>query len=33
VADAITKFAGSMTFVYGHVVLFAVWMLMFENSA
>lgn len=26
VADAITKFAGSMTFVYVHIVLFAVWM-------
>jgi uncharacterized membrane protein len=31
-ADAITKFAGSMTFVYVHIVLFAVWMLMFEKS-
>ena len=26
VADAITAFAGSMTFVYLHVVLFAGWM-------
>ena len=32
VADAITSFAGSMRFVYIHVVLFAVWMLVFEKS-
>ena len=32
VADAITKFAGSMMFVYVHIVLFAVWMLIFEKS-
>jgi uncharacterized membrane protein len=32
VADAITAFAGSMLFVYIHVVLFAVWMLLFERS-
>jgi uncharacterized membrane protein len=32
VADAITKFAGSMTFVYLHAVVFAVWMLFFESS-
>ncbi|MFF8925871.1 DUF1003 domain-containing protein [Streptomyces longwoodensis] len=32
VADAITKFAGSMTFVYIHAVVFAVWMLLFESS-
>jgi uncharacterized membrane protein len=32
VADAITKFAGSMTFVYIHVVLFAVWMVMAESD-
>ncbi len=32
VADAITAFAGSMKFVYVHVVLFAVWMLVFEKS-
>ena len=32
VADAITKFAGSMTFVYAHVVAFAVWMLLAESS-
>src|SRR5882757_5749074 len=32
VADAITKFAGSMAFVYLHVVAFAVWMVLFEKS-
>lgn len=32
VADAITAFAGSMNFVYMHVALFAVWMLVFEQS-
>jgi uncharacterized membrane protein len=32
VADAITSFAGSMNFVYLHVALFAVWMLVFEQS-
>jgi uncharacterized membrane protein len=32
VADAITAFAGSMTFVYVHIVLFAAWMLFFEHS-
>jgi uncharacterized membrane protein len=32
VADAITKFAGSMMFVYLHIVLFALWMLFIENS-
>ena len=31
-ADAITKFAGSMAFVYLHVVVFAVWMLFAESS-
>jgi uncharacterized membrane protein len=30
VADAITKFAGSMMFVYIHVVIFAVWMVAVE---
>jgi uncharacterized membrane protein len=30
VADAITRFAGSMTFVYVHAVAFAVWMLAVE---
>ena len=32
VADAITKFAGSMTFVYLHAVVFAIWMLFVESS-
>ncbi|MEX2268635.1 MAG: DUF1003 domain-containing protein [Acidimicrobiia bacterium] len=32
VADAITAFAGSMLFVYIHVVLFAVWMIAFESD-
>jgi len=32
VADAITAFAGSMNFVYLHVFLFAIWMLLFEKS-
>ena len=32
VADAITKFAGSMNFVYIHAVAFAVWMIAFEKS-
>ncbi len=32
VADAITRFAGSMAFVYIHVALFAVWMLLAESS-
>ena len=32
VAGAITAFAGSMRFVYVHVVLFALWMLLFEKS-
>jgi uncharacterized membrane protein len=32
VADAITAFAGSMLFVYLHVALFAVWMLVLEKS-
>lgn len=31
IADAITEFAGSMSFVYIHIVLFAAWMLKFEN--
>src|SRR5215211_2127369 len=31
VADKITAFAGSMQFVYLHAVLFAAWMLFFEN--
>ena len=32
IADAITAFAGSMRFVYVHVVVFAVWMLFIESS-
>ncbi|MGZ4745607.1 MAG: DUF1003 domain-containing protein [Oryzihumus sp.] len=32
IADAITKFAGSMTFVYLHVLVFAGWMLFVEKS-
>ena len=32
VADGITSFAGSMRFVYIHVLLFAVWMLFLEKS-
>src|SRR5207247_9136251 len=32
IADWITGFAGSMNFVYLHVVLFAVWMLFFESK-
>jgi uncharacterized membrane protein len=32
VADAITAFAGSMPFVYVHIVVFAMWMLFVENS-
>jgi uncharacterized membrane protein len=32
VADAITAFAGSMSFVYLHVVIFVIWMLLVEKS-
>src|SRR6478752_419903 len=32
IADNITAFAGSMNFVYLHIALFAVWMLVFEKS-
>jgi len=32
VADWITGFAGSMNFVYLHIVLFAVWMLFIEKN-
>jgi uncharacterized membrane protein len=32
VADAITRFAGSMRFVYLHVLGFAAWMLLAEGS-
>jgi uncharacterized membrane protein len=31
-ADAVTAFAGSMTFVYIHVAVFAAWMLVLERS-
>jgi uncharacterized membrane protein len=32
VADAITKFAGSMMFVYLHIVIFGIWMVFIESS-
>ncbi len=32
IADVITRFAGSMLFVYIHAVVFAVWMLVLEKS-
>jgi uncharacterized membrane protein len=32
VADAITKFAGSMAFVYLHIVVFAGWMAFVERT-
>lgn len=32
VADAITRFAGSMYFVYAHVAVFAIWMIVFEKN-
>jgi uncharacterized membrane protein len=32
IADGITKFAGSMSFVYLHIVLFAVWMVAVETN-
>lgn len=32
IADAITKYAGSMLFVYVHIVGFAFWMLVLERS-
>jgi uncharacterized membrane protein len=32
IADKITAFAGSMNFVYLHVALFAIWMLVVEKS-
>jgi uncharacterized membrane protein len=32
IADAITAFAGSMPFVYVHVVAFALWMIFVEKS-
>jgi uncharacterized membrane protein len=32
VADIITAFAGSMKFVYAHILIFLVWMLLIEKS-
>jgi uncharacterized membrane protein len=32
IADAITRFAGSMMFVYIHIVAFTVWMLFIESD-
>ena len=32
IADVITRFAGTMTFVYIHAAVFAVWMLVLERS-
>src|SRR5689334_21386268 len=32
IADAITAFAGSMKFVYVHIVLFVIWMLFVESN-
>jgi uncharacterized membrane protein len=32
IADAITSFAGSMLFVYVHIIAFALWMLFVEKS-
>jgi uncharacterized membrane protein len=32
IADKVTAFAGSMTFVYIHTVVFAVWMLILESD-
>src|SRR5580765_5977490 len=32
IADHITGFAGSMSFVYLHIALFALWMLLIEKS-
>lgn len=31
-ADAITKFAGSMVFVYVHIAIFVIWMLVIEKN-
>ena len=31
-ADAITKFAGSMWFVYVHIAIFAIWMVAIEKN-
>jgi uncharacterized membrane protein len=32
IADAITAYAGSMGFVYVHIVIFAVWMIFIEHD-
>jgi uncharacterized membrane protein len=32
IADAITKFAGTMMFVYIHIAVFGLWMLFAENN-
>jgi uncharacterized membrane protein len=32
IADGITAFAGSMKFVYAHILIFLVWMLLIEKS-
>ncbi|GAA5114830.1 DUF1003 domain-containing protein [Pseudonocardia adelaidensis] len=32
VADQITRFAGSMVFIYIHVVVFAAWMVLVEST-
>ena len=32
IADRITRYAGSMHFVYLHIALFAIWMLLIEES-
>jgi uncharacterized membrane protein len=32
IADGVTRFAGTMTFVYLHAAAFAVWMVVFERS-
>jgi uncharacterized membrane protein len=32
IADIITRYAGSMLFVYVHIAIFAIWMLLLEKS-
>ena len=32
IADLITRYAGSMLFVYIHIAIFAIWMLLLEKS-
>jgi hypothetical protein len=32
IADRITRYAGSMHFVYLHIALFAIWMILIEES-